>query len=165
MTEIAARAGAAIGSLYMFFPTKPALAQTLLTTLADTLTERLDSLRLSTVGWTAAATADALFDALQLFLTDHPVYAVLLDLPGDDAWRQAVRARRRSQIAALFAQAVPNLPHGQPERLAIIVPELMRISMVWSGRAALPQREEVIAELRAMLLHHLERPSGGAGRY
>ncbi len=157
MTEIAAQAGASIGSLYLFFPTKPVLAQAIMTELADTLSTRLDALQARTAGGTAATLADALFDELSLFLAVHPVYVALIDLPGDDAWKHAVRARRRSQIAALFAQANPALPVGQPERLAVIVPQLMRITLVLTGEAP-PLRDAVLEELRAMLRHHLGWP-------
>ena len=50
MTEIAARAGASIGSLYLFFPTKAVLAQSLLTGLAEALSVRLDALQASVHG-------------------------------------------------------------------------------------------------------------------
>jgi AcrR family transcriptional regulator len=152
MTEIAARAGAAIGSLYLFFPTKQALAQAMLQELADGLSTRLQTLAAQTAGHSAPALADALFDTLALFLAEHPVYAVLIDLPGEDAWKQTVRASRRAQIAALFARAEPPLPAQQAELLAIIVPQLMRLSMVPP-----PLRDQVLAELRAMLRHHLMR--------
>jgi hypothetical protein len=38
-----------------------------------------------------------------------------------------MRGRRRSQIVTLFSAADPPLPAGQAERLAVIVPQLMRI--------------------------------------
>ncbi len=155
MTEIAARAGASIGSLYLFFPTKPALANAMLAGLGDDLSTRLDALRDRSHGWAAAAIADALFDELTLFLAEHPVYGALIDLPVDDGWRQVLRARRRELIAALFAQADPPLPPGQAERLALIVPPLMRIAL--AGESP-PMREAVAEELRAMLRHHFEWP-------
>jgi AcrR family transcriptional regulator len=160
MTEIAARAGAAIGSLYLFFPTKPALAQAMLAAHADALSSRLEALAARTAGQSAPALADALFDALAAFLAEHPVYAVLIELPGEDGWRDAVRARRRSQIAALFARADPPLPAGQAERLAVIVPQLMRLTTVL-GTEPPAVRDAVLAELRAMLRHHLERALPG----
>ena len=155
MTEIAGQAGASIGSLYLFFPTKLALAATLLAQLGDALSARLDQLHARSAGWPAAKLADALFDELAAFLDAHPVYAALIDVPGDTAWRDAVRARRRVQIAALFAQAEPSLPAGQAERLAIIVPQLMRISIVVRGNTE-KLREGVSRELREMLRKHLE---------
>ncbi len=162
MTEIAARAGASIGSLYLFFPTKQVLAQTMLAELADEVTVLLDGLQVATIGWTATRIADAVFDELSRFLSNHPEYAVLIDVRGDNSLRHSVRTRRRSQIAALFAQAEPRLPEGQPERLAVIVPELMRLNMVLSGDGSLAARDAMIAELRAMLRHHLERSGGEA---
>jgi AcrR family transcriptional regulator len=160
MTEIASRAGASIGSLYLFFPTKPALAHAMLTELGDTLSARLDALRDRTRSWRAAAIADALFGELSEFLAAHPVYGALVDLPGDDQWKAAVRARRRDQIAALFLQAEPRLPEGQPERLALIVPHLMRFLIVLGDEPA-ASRAAVLEELRAMLSHHLDRPASG----
>lgn len=154
MTEIAARAGAAIGTLYLFFPTKQAMAQAILVATAEELSAELDGLREQTEAMHAATIADQLFALLGTFMATHPVYSALLDLPGDDQWRRAVRARRREQIAALFAQAYPPLPAEQAERLAVIVPQLMRIPLTLVGEERL--RDEVLDELRLMLNRHLE---------
>jgi AcrR family transcriptional regulator len=154
MTEIAARAGAAIGSLYLFFPTKAALAQAMATDLADALSARLDQLRDELAGHPPAAIADALFDVLSRFLADHPVYATLVELPGDEGWKRAVRARRRAQIEALFARSEPVLPPGQAERLAVIVPHLMAIPLRTAGLTK-SRRDAVLNELRQMLRAHL----------
>ncbi len=156
MTEIAAQAGASIGSLYLFFPTKPLLAQALMAELADTLSTRLEALQALTSGQSAGAIADAVFDALAAFLADHPAYAALIDAPGDDSWKQAIRIRRRLQIGALFARAVPPLAPGQAEVLALVVPQLMRITLQTSEPQ--PLREAVLGELRKMLRHHLDWP-------
>ena len=156
MTEIAARAGASIGSLYLFFPTKAALVQAIVTELGDALSARLDALRIRTKGWKAAAIADALFGELAEFLAAHPEYGVLIDLPGDDEWKAKIRARRREQMTTLFENAVPPLSEGQSQRLAVIVPQLMRLVMVLGDEAA-SSRAEVLEELRAMLSHHLDR--------
>lgn len=155
MTEIAARAGSAIGSLYLFFPTKAALAQAMATGLADTLSTRLDQLQAESARHPAAAIADALFDTMARFLADHPVYATLVELPGDESWKRAVRVRRRAQIEALLAQAEPPLPPGQAERLAVIVPHLMAIPPRTEGLTGL-RREAVLDELRRMLHTHLD---------
>jgi len=159
MTEIAARAGAAIGTLYLFFPTKEALAQAILAENAETLSTQLDALQEQARGLAPAAIADALFEVLGRFVATHPVYSALLDLPGDDGWRRKMRARRRDQIAALFAQAEPPLPAGQAERLAVIVPQLMRIPLALVGEKRL--RDGVLEELRLMLARHLQGSSEG----
>jgi AcrR family transcriptional regulator len=154
MTEIAARAGAAIGTLYLFFPTKEALAGAILHEHAQDLSRLLDELGERAAGQPAAAIADRLFGALGDFMARHPAYTALLDLPGNDDWRRGMRAHRRGQIAALFAGAKPALPAGQAERLAVIVPQLMRIPLALAGERKL--REGVLEDLRAMLARHLE---------
>lgn len=154
MTEIAARAGAAIGSLYLFFPTKTALAQAMATDLADQLSTRLDALAAPLAAQPPAAIADALFDALTKFLADHPVYATLVELPGDERWKRTVRLRRRAQIETLFAQAAPKLPQAQIQRLALIVPHLMAIPLR-VGSLPKTQRAALLQELRQMLHTHL----------
>ena len=158
MTEIAARAGASIGSLYLFFPTKPALAQAMLTELADILSARLDDLQVRTKGRRAAAIADALFGELAEFLSAHPVYGALIDLPGDDEWKETIRARRREQISALFEHAIPTA--GRPAATAGA--HRAAIDALRDGvrdEAATP-RAAVLEELRAMLSHHLDRAAG-----
>ncbi|MBN9219859.1 MAG: TetR/AcrR family transcriptional regulator [Mesorhizobium sp.] len=154
MTEIAARAGAAIGTLYLFFPTKEALANAILAENAEALSAELDALQEQAKGLAPAAIADTLFDLLGRFLATHPAYSALLDLPGDEGWRRRMRARRREQIAALFAQAQPPLPAGQAERLAAIVPQLMPIPLALVGEKRL--RDGVLEELRLMLARHLQ---------
>ena len=160
MTEVAARAGAAIGTLYLYFPVKEALAQALLTDLAEDLSQRLDALSVRVRGLSPGDIADALFDLLGDFLARRPAYSALVDLPGDEVWRRGMRARRRQQIAALFAGASPALPAEQAERLAVIVPQLMRIPIALPGEKRL--RDGVLDELRAMLHRHLEQPHGQA---
>jgi hypothetical protein len=128
----------------------------MVTELADSLSARLDALSNGTKGWKAAAIADALFAELADFLAAHPEYGVLIDQPGDEAWKAAIRARRREQIAALFQNAAPALPAAQAQRLALIVPQLMRFGIVLRDEAA-SSRAEVLDELRAMLSHHLDR--------
>jgi AcrR family transcriptional regulator len=158
MTEIAAHASSSIGSLYLFFPTKAALAHAMLTEQAEALSARLDALESRTKGWNAPAIADALFDELAIFLAEHPAYGTLVDLPGDEDWKLAVRSRRRNQIASLFTQAEPRLPQGQPQRLAVIVPQLMRVIITFSHEPA-SSRGALLGELRDMLSHHLKWPA------
>jgi AcrR family transcriptional regulator len=153
MTGIAARAGAAIGTLYLFFPSKQAIARTLIVNIADALSAKLEALRAETAGQSAANIADALFRELSRFVAANPVYSQLIEQPGDDAWRRDIRARRRREIAALFDEANPPLPPAQRQRLAVIVPHLMRISVLETGG---PSRDAIAEELRLMLRMRLE---------
>ncbi len=154
MTEVAAKACAAIGTLYLFFPTKEALAEAILREQAEEISSQLDRLSERMAGHTPAEIADALFALLSDFLKTHPAYSAMLDLPGDASWRRAIRIRRRNQISALFAKAKPALSPEQAERIAVIVPQLMRIPLALTGEKRL--RDGVLDELRRMLKAHLE---------
>src|ERR1700727_2411360 len=65
MTEIATRAGAPIGSLYQFFPTKEALADTLVQNYAALLTSDLEALEAQARNLSTAALIDGLFGVLR----------------------------------------------------------------------------------------------------
>src|SRR6202051_801474 len=65
MTEIAARAGAPIGSLYQFFPSKEALADTLVQNYVALLTADLESLEAQARNLSTAALIEGLFRVLR----------------------------------------------------------------------------------------------------
>ena len=153
LRTIAAEAGTSVGMVSYYFPTKDALAQAVLAGHADELSAMLERLRAQCLGEPAATIAERLFSELGEFVARHPAYSALLDLPGDAAWRRDTRVRRRQQIAALFSGAVPAVPSARAERLAVIVPQLMRIPITMSGDRRM--REEVVEELRLMLMRHL----------
>src|SRR5476649_1654167 len=79
MTEIAARAGASIGSLYQFFPTKEALAQALLGGYVETLQLRLKKLAASSPDWDGDQLGTQLIRFLVGFRRRHPAFAVLAE--------------------------------------------------------------------------------------
>src|SRR5258708_20565311 len=62
MTEIASRAGAAIGSLYQFFPSKEALAEALFDRFAERRTESVAQVEARAQGRSARELADLFID-------------------------------------------------------------------------------------------------------
>src|SRR5580658_690034 len=77
MTEIAARAGAAIGSLYQFFPAKEILADALIVRYGTRATEGLRHIETRAPALSPPELADALVD-LMLDLTSDRAAAVAL---------------------------------------------------------------------------------------
>ncbi|MCB8819510.1 TetR/AcrR family transcriptional regulator [Microvirga rosea] len=157
MTEIAARAGASIGSLYQFFPTKELLADSLQSANGEALSQMLGALGDVVRGLSPAELVDRLFQDLAGFLVAHPSFVVLSDRPaGDKAQKAERRQRMRGQIATLLMAMDPPLPSGRAQRLAVIVLHLMRVSVAISGEAELPVRDDVLRDLRAMLVRQIE---------
>jgi AcrR family transcriptional regulator len=165
MTEIAARAGAAIGSLYQFFPTKEVLAEALHTDLAERLIDDFAVLRQELAQAPrkpdAGSIADRLFQAMTDFLRVHPVFIALADRRSIDAARkQAMRKRLRGEIAGLLALAAPPLPPARIAAMAVLILHLMRVVVAVSGESGLGNRARVLAELRVMLAAHLAAQLG-----
>jgi AcrR family transcriptional regulator len=156
MTEIAARAGASIGSLYQFFPTKDLLADALHTQMADDLSAMLDTLAVRCEAKSGAVIADALFRDLSAFLTAHPAFTVLADWRGLDPRRKKQNRRRlRAQLARILERADPPLPSRRADALGVVVLHLLRTAVAIAGEPDLPDRADVLDELRAMLRAHL----------
>ncbi|MDI1344502.1 MAG: TetR/AcrR family transcriptional regulator [Pseudolabrys sp.] len=156
MTEIAARAGASIGSLYQFFPTKELIADALHQENGEDLARMLAGLGVRVAGKPSAALADALFDDLSGFLNSHPAFIALAGRRNIDAKRKKqMRRLLRGQIAALLAQADPPVPAKRADILAVIVLHLIQTAVTIAGEVDLPNRAAVLDDLRLMLRRHM----------
>jgi AcrR family transcriptional regulator len=159
MTAIAARAGASIGSLYQYFPTKELIAEALHVENAAALSAMIDALRCEIArgarGRSAAALVETLLDRLAAFLAAHPAFVVLADRRGDSKHKAEVRARLRGRIASLLGAATPPLPRARAAVMAVVVLQVLKSVVAISGESDLPDRDAVLAELRAMLRRHL----------
>ncbi|RDI62499.1 TetR/AcrR family transcriptional regulator [Microvirga subterranea] len=159
MTEIAARAGASIGSLYQFFPTKELLADALQTADGEALYGMLEALGQTSEQMTPAELLDRLFQDLSAFLLSHPAFVLLVDRPAaDKAQKSDRRNRMRGQIARLLSQTKPPLSQERADVLAVIILHLMRVAAAVSGEADLPVRDAVLQDLRAMLMRQVNEP-------
>lgn len=161
MTEVAARAGASIGSLYQFFPTKPVLAEALHLHLLEGLGTALADIRPST-GSTMADVADVLFQTLLGFAEAHPAFGVLAERRDIDHERKArTGAEMRTGLAAMLSagQPAPN-PARAAEAAALL---LVMMKTAVSVRAeADPGWETVVEALRVMLRARFTDAGGAA---
>jgi AcrR family transcriptional regulator len=167
MTEIATQAGAAIGSLYQFFPTKEALADAVHAEEVEAVMAELVALREEIAGRAgrrpdAGTLADRLFRLIVAFLDAHPVFVVLADRRSIDPKRkQAVRKRLRGEVAALFALAEPKIPPSRIDAMAVLIPHFMRVIVALRVETELANRARVLEEMRAMLVAHLGAKQNG----
>lgn len=157
MTEIAARAGASIGSLYQFFPTKELLATALHEAYLVDLTAMLDQLGEERSGQSAAEMADRLFDGLLAFLAERPAFAALAERRDIDKDRKrSTGASMRLQIAKLLATVQPPFPEARRDAMAAVVLQIMKAAVALNAEEDENQRCAVHAELRQMLKTHLD---------
>ncbi len=156
MTEIAARAGSAIGSLYQFFPTKELLADALIAQYAASLYDRLASLEGEAAALSADELGTRLFRLLIDFRADHPAFATLAEGGGALPARAAdVRQRLRRQIVAILRRKAPILSESAAAAMAVVVQQVMKAAVTLNAEPELPRRNAVLDELCAMLLLYL----------
>ncbi len=111
MTEIAAKAKTAIGSLYRFFPTKEALADALLARYGASLVGAFAEIEASAAELTPLALAGALIEVMQSHASERAVGIALVDaLPEAAHRRVSLRTVVRERVAAILARAAPGLP-------------------------------------------------------
>jgi AcrR family transcriptional regulator len=158
MTEIAARAGASIGSLYQYYPTKELIA-------ADVHAEHLDELNqtlaaLSTKSLAPAAMADTLFDTLTAFLARYPAFPTLAARRDIETSRKlASRARLEESLEQALASTRPGLPSDVMPGLAVMLLQQIKmvVSLQGSGRE---EDRQAIDHIHRMLRRYLEHLVG-----
>jgi AcrR family transcriptional regulator len=157
MTEVAARAATAIGSLYQFFPSKEALADAVLARYGELMEAGLRRIEEKAAALSPAGLADALFDLMADSRGDRAAAVVLLDARADaEIRRAAVRDFMRGRVADLLRAAAPRL--CAPEAAAMAAALLQTLKGVAPLVSAQQAGESAAApvELRDMLRLYLE---------
>lgn len=156
MTQIAARAGASIGSLYQFFPTKEHVAAALHARHLDALAGMLDLLAEEVRGQPVDAAVDALFAGFVAYLEDNPAFLAVGERRSlDPAVKKEARARLRGRVAALLTAVEPPMAEARVASLAAVTLHLIRVAALLRADDDESVRAPAIAELRAMLKGHL----------
>lgn len=150
MTAIAERAGASIGSLYQYFPTKEDVAGHLHAAYLDRLETALSDLS----GVPLKALAGAVMDALASFLESHPAFATLANRRDiDPARKLASRSALEERLTKLLSDT-GSLPSSQCAAMAVLLLQQIKlvVTLQASGR---PEDFAAIAHVRRMLERHL----------
>ena len=154
MTEIAARAGASIGSLYQYYPTKELIAAEVHAEYLDELNQTLGTLGAKPLG--PAAMADTLFDTLTAFLARYPAFPALAARRDIEVSRKlASRARLEESLEQALASMRPSpAPEILPGLAVMLLQQIkMVVSLQGSGRE---QDQHAIDHVRKMLRRYLE---------
>ena len=151
MTEVAATAGAAIGSLYQFFPTKPPLADALYLHDMNALTTALRTAVDEILPCPLHVIADSQFVTLLAFIETHPALPNVSDRRRPDvAPPVANRLAQREQMAEVMRQATPKPMAKQSKHAAALVHVRMMGTVAVQMKDA-AERRAVIEDIRAML--------------
>jgi AcrR family transcriptional regulator len=127
MTEIAARAHAAIGSLYQFFPSKEALADALLRRYAEGLASGLDELATRAALHPPRSLAAQLVDLMVSLSADRAAAIILVDARSDGPeQRTAMRDAARAHLARILLIANRNIPPTRATAMAVVLLQLLK---------------------------------------
>jgi AcrR family transcriptional regulator len=128
MTEIASRAGAAIGSLYQFFPSKEALAEALFDRFAERWAASFARVEELAPGSSAREVADLLVDHKLKQRTDRDAAIALSGaVAGIVERRKPLGDALRGRIAAILSAGNPALGQDEAAAAAIIVNQIMKM--------------------------------------
>ena len=157
MTAIAARAGASIGSLYQFFPTKEQVAVTLIEQYVIELEAAFGRLREEAPSLDVSLLAGRLTTLFVAFRTTHPAFVGLVDaldvvLPG----ATGVRERLRKGIASVLAVLAPRLSVEEALFRAVIVQHLMKAAVTLSHDESVVDHHAAMLEFQHVVEHYLK---------
>lgn len=157
MTEIAAEAGASIGSLYQFFPTKAALADALLEQYMSAVHAHLDGIEARAANAPLPELALALCHALLTMRAANPALVVLIENGNIDAAVIAtIRKEMRQRVAGILQRRAPKLQGAELAATAAAVLQMMKSAAAMHADATLPGRKAALEELAQMLQAYLQ---------
>lgn len=126
MTEIAHRAGASIGSLYQFFPSKEAVAGALLTRYGEKVEGGLREFADHAKEMTPRDFADALVDLRLQLRAERSPALLLTEVRGAAGEQSSFREAFRRQIARALREMHPGLAARRATAAAIIILQTLK---------------------------------------
>jgi AcrR family transcriptional regulator len=158
MTEIAARAGAPIGSLYQFFPVKEALADWLVQNYIGLLVADLQALEARVSRIDTETLVDALLGLLRAHERERAAAARLVEARMDERTRRATfRQMLRKHIAAILRARSPTVSAEAAREMAVVLVSLMKAVSSLIDEEGLPGRTAGLRDLRAIAVQYIER--------
>lgn len=158
MTEIAAEAGASIGSLYQFFPTKAALADALLEQYMSAVHAHLDGIEATANTAPLPELAQALCYALLTMRAANPALVVLIENGNiDPAVIATIRKAMRQRVAGILQRRAPKLQGAELAATAAAVLQMMKSAAAMNADVSLPGRKAALGELVQMLQAYLQQ--------
>jgi AcrR family transcriptional regulator len=155
MTEIAARSGTAIGSLYRFFPSKESLADALLLQYTQYAMSGLAELEQKVSDMAPDRVADALVDFMLSLQSQRSFAIALVEERGDrDTRRLQFREAMRDGIAKILRKTAPELTLAASRVMAVVVLHVLK-GLAGTAQEKPSARRSILAEIRALMRVYL----------
>ena len=157
MTQIAIRAGASIGSLYQFFPSKEVLAEAVFARYVERVTSMLEDLAKRAPGLSPQGLADRLVELMLDVRKDRDSTAALSgSVSGIVERRQSFRGANRRQIVAILRAANPKLREKAAAEAAALIGHVLKLVPMLAKEQE-DGGQPLVAQMRTMLAAYIER--------
>ena len=157
MKAIAKRAGASIGAVYQYFPSKEAVVGALRTRYVNEMEEQWIKLEEATSGLSVRERTQNFIEVMIRFMEDHPAYGTVLDAPADSKRDKKIRDRLRERLANVFRTRRPAVSQEQAYRVACVSLQLIKSMNALFVEAKLQERREIVEEYKFVLTAYLEK--------
>src|SRR6187402_2033047 len=155
MTAIAEQAQASIGTLYDYFPDKPALALVLITKYMHEAAAHWANFLKRPPSRGKGSIADAFIEGILEFARDRPAYLPLFGAPIGFARSRADREPLRRTIAAALQNLKPGLTADQAFLHAQVVVEIIKGMLSVYRQAPPKDRKGVVDEFKKVMRLYL----------
>jgi AcrR family transcriptional regulator len=152
MTEVAARAGAPIGSLYQFFPSKEALADAILDRFAGSLADALAAIEERATEAPVPELVEGLLGLLVGRQEERAAASALIESRrGASARAEELKLALRRQVARILRARIAGISPGRAEVVALVVIQLMKAAARQDAEGDRAVRDDVLEELRFLM--------------
>ena len=156
MSAIAARAGAPIGSLYQFYPSKLAIAQALRARYAEQFEQLWAPLVDEARHLTLEELANRLVDSTIFFIKSHPAFLALIDVSPSAEVSIAVREKFQQLVAGFLIAHKPRMSHTKALRLATVILHMVKSRNFLFRNLSPNESRPYIQEFKILLRCYLE---------
>lgn len=156
MTEVAARAGAPIGSLYQFFPSKEALADAILDRFGERLADALTGIEERATRVSIPELVETLLGLLVGLQEERTAAATLIESRQEASARAAeLKLTLRRQVTRILQARIAGISPERAEIMALVVIQLMKAAARQEAESDQRVRDDVLEELKYLLTLYL----------
>jgi AcrR family transcriptional regulator len=162
MTAIAARAGAPIGSLYQFFPSKDLLADALVARYAGHVATALDDIEQLAPSLDAEHLAARLLDVFVTYSDERSLVLGLLDA----RWEQPgvrpgmLRGNIRLRLDGILERWRPRIADDERQAVAVVLLQAMKSLVQMHDEPGFPGKALALAHWRKWVVAYLADIAG-----